>query len=136
MEEGGGGGGDNRSILKIFLDFFFCMQRFSFSIHDRVRQLLAQRDVTHFFSHIYTDMQAQYTTSTSKEGMEAEKKIKNRGDMKRSGQLVVCCLKLGANHPQAQAWSNTVASQPPDGPCPLAIYCCCDICHNNQVTFV
>lgn len=64
------------------------------------------------------------------------KKIKNRGDKKRSGQLVVGCLRLSASHPQAQTWSNTVASQPPDGPCPLAVYCCCDICHNNQVAFV
>lgn len=38
--------------------------------------------------------------------------------------------------PRPQAGSVAVASRSPDGPCPLALHCCCDICHNNQVAFV
>lgn len=97
---------------------------------DTVNQEHVQRDVTHsvfsssemFFTplhrHACTHYQAQYTRSSRQRGGKKER-LKTEVVWRGQGQLVVGSLRQGASHPQAQARSDSAASQPPDGPMPF-----------------
>ena len=106
-----------------------------------------QRDVTHSFSqalkcfsHLCTNEHTLPTStraSMMKKDRKKEKKIKNRGGLKRSGPAGSWMPEAGCQSPSGPGLGATV--RPPSlqmAPCPLALYCCCDICQNNQVAFV